>query len=296
MELSDADFNALRGYILKVCGINLGDEKKYLVTQRLTPVMRAQGCADFTEFVKLISRFSDERLRSEVISAITTNETFFFRDGHPFEMFRKILLPVMCEWAISRKQRAVVRKGSKVSILSAGSSTGQEPYTLSMIIHDHLKAGRPTSLMPEDFSITATDISSRVLAQAMAGEYTDLEIRRGLNDELREAHFTKEGGKWVVREPIRNLVEFRKVNLMEPFLHLGGYDVIFCRNVLIYFDEAAKRRILDQFHSMLADGGFLVLGATENTYGITDRFESRHAGGSVLYVKKQPVLKPVTVP
>jgi len=283
MDLDKKDFNALRTYIRRVCGIDLGDDKEYLVRQRLEPIVTSQGCRGFGEFARIVSCCPTEQLRDQVIAAITTNETSFFRDSHPFDVFRATVLPDLEKLARERKNRVYDRRGAKVSILSAGSSTGQEPYTLSILIHEFCQFGAHGDLKPDDFAIVATDVSSRVLAKAVAGEYSDLEIGRGLSDIQKSLYFSKEGDTWIVNENIRKIVEFRKVNFIEPFTHLGGFDVVFCRNVLIYFDIEMKRRILSQFHQMLSPQGFLVLGATENIYGMSDRFNSNHVSGSVLY-------------
>jgi chemotaxis protein methyltransferase CheR len=194
-------------------------------------------------------------------------------------------MPQLYTFALQRKDRTANRKGSKVSILSAGSSSGQEPYSLSIAIHDYLQNYVGSGILPNDFVIVATDISSRVLAKAMSGEYSDPEISRGLSDIQKSLYFRKEDNLWVVKDQIRSIVEFRRVNLIEPFTFLGGFDVIFCRNVLIYFDIATRNKIIDQFYDMLSANGTLVLGSTENVYGVSNKFESRYAGNSIYYVK-----------
>jgi chemotaxis protein methyltransferase CheR len=286
MELTQRDFDLLRAYIHKICGIALGDDKQYLVRQRLEPIAVEHGTRDFAEFARTVSCCADGPLRDRIIAAITTNETSFFRDGHPFALFRATILPTLRRAITERKTRPVGRKGAKAAILSAGASTGQEPYTLSIIINESIRHHPDNRITPADFTITAADVSSRALAQAVSGEYTSHELQRGLTDLQKSLYFDHTGDTWTVKNRIKQLVDFRKVNFIEPFTHLGGFDVIFCRNMLIYFDQSTRSRILEQFHHMLADTGFLVLGATENIYGLYDRFEPVRADGSTAYRKK----------
>ncbi len=286
LTITNDDYTLLTSYVHRVCGIHLGTDKQYLIEQRLSPIARAHGCASFSAFARLVSCCDDARLRDQIITAITTNETSFFRDEHPFRMFREELLPTLATLASERKKKPFVRKGAKVSILSAGASTGQEAYSLSMLINDYCRYNPRLEIAPEDFSIVAADISSRALAKAVAGEYTDLEIQRGLTEAQRLQFFTRGDSVWTVKEDVRRIVAFRKANFVESFERLGGFDGIFCRNMLIYFDDPTKKRILEQFHRMLSPRGFLVLGSTENTYGLVTLFESRHMQKSVVYYKR----------
>ncbi len=286
MDLNDTDFERISKYVHQICGIALNEQKKYLVEQRLESVAVTQNCRNFTEFAQLISCCADDTLRDQIIAAITTNETSFFRDKHPFSLFRNHILPRLIATAESRLSRVPMRRGAKASILSAGASTGQEPYSLAVLIHEALQFRAKGGLTPDDFSILATDVSSRALAKAIAGEYNEMEIGRGLTDLQKALYFTQVGQTWSIKNEIRRMVEFRKINFVQPFSYLGAFDVIFCRNVLIYFDEDSKKRILKQFHGMLPEEGVLVLGASENAYGYGDMFESHSAEGSIYYVKK----------
>jgi chemotaxis protein methyltransferase CheR len=185
MELVKRDFDIIREYVLTVCGISIDDNKEYLVRQRLESVAQSQGCRSFQEFAMLLRAFPDPAVRDQVVAAITTNETSFFRDGHPYELFRSTTMPGLVSIVQERKKSSFGRRGAKISILSAGSSTGQEPYSLSIVINEYLQFNRDSGLVPDDFVIVATDVSSRVLAQAIAGEYTNLEAHRGLSDAQR---------------------------------------------------------------------------------------------------------------
>ena len=286
MQLTDTEFEKISKYVHQICGIALDTHKKYLIEQRLESVAVAQNCRNFTEFAQVISCCADDALRDQIIAAITTNETSFFRDKHPFLMFRNHILPRLIATAESRASRVPMRRGAKASILSAGASTGQEPYSMAVLIHEALQFRGKGGIASDDFSILATDVSSRALAKAIAGEYNEMEIGRGLSDLQKALYFTQAGPVWSIRDEIRRMVEFRKINFMQPFSYLGAFDVIFCRNVLIYFDEESKKRILKQFHSMLPDEGVLVLGASENAYGYGAMFESHSADGSIYYLKK----------
>jgi chemotaxis protein methyltransferase CheR len=286
MELKDRDYVNLRDFIQKVVGVALGENKKYLVSQRLEPVVKAEGFGSFSEFFLKLKTEKDQRLIDRVIAAITTNETSFFRDGHPFETFKNIIMPELRRIVKERKQRLYVRRGPKVTIWCAASSTGQEPYSLAMAIREVLGNSREPDAVSEDFAIIASDVSSGVLARAIAGRYDSMEIARGLPDYLKNRFFRQEDGGWQVIEEVQRLVEFRRINLVENFSFLGGCDVIFCRNVLIYFDLQMRTDIIEQFHRILTPDGYLFLGASENIIGISEKFESKHIGRTIVYKKK----------
>lgn len=285
MKVTDQDFENLSKLISAKCGIVLKAEKKYLIHQRIEPIVSSSGCKSFAEFYIKVRNGNNKELQDDLIAAITTNETSFFRDKHPFESFKDYVLPKLVGLIKERKNRMYSRKGAKVRIWSAASSTGQEPYCISILIHEYVTNNKNNDILLEDFEIIATDISSKVLSKAIAGEFTDIEIMRGLTSSKRDKYFIKHENKWLLNENLRNMVEFRRVNLIEPFTMLGGFDVIFCRNVLIYFDETTKRRIFDQFYEMLSDQGFLILGASESTYGLTELFKSVRYNGTILYIK-----------
>ncbi|MBI3794009.1 MAG: protein-glutamate O-methyltransferase CheR [Nitrospinae bacterium] len=272
MELSNKEFTELCKHIYKLCGLNIKDKKHYLVLQRLEPLAVSEGNGSFKGLIEKLSSNAGPQLKDLVIEAITTNETSFFRDEHPFEAFREIVLPQLAEMAKHRKHPGHHRKGSKINIWSAASSTGQEPYSIAMLIHEFL-GSKGKGLSAEDFEIIATDISPKVLSKAIAGSYTDSEIKRGLSVERRDRFFRKEGHHWVINDSLRTMIDFKRINLAEQFTRLGGVDVIFCRNVLIYFDEETKGRILSQFSQMLSESGFLFLGACENVGTLPKKFK-----------------------
>jgi chemotaxis protein methyltransferase CheR len=286
MELTDIDFKNLRDYIQEIIGLSIQEDKKYLILQRLEPVVRGCNCKSFSEFYMKVKNRSDPELNDRIIAAITTNETSFFRDIHPFDTFREKILPMMCGWARERKSKLNTRRGAKVKVWCAAASTGQEPYSLAMIIMDALGNSKAPDVVPEDFSIIASDISSQVLSKAISGRYDQMDITRGVPENYRQRFFVNENNSWVIDDQIQKLVEFRRVNLSENFMFIGGFDVIFCRNVLIYFDLNMRKSLFDQFFQLLNREGILFLGASENTYGVTDKFESHHFGRTIFYKKK----------
>lgn len=283
MKLKPEEFSALTGYIYKVSGLSIGNEKQYLVEQRLFKLAKTTGGGSFQGLIDKLKMNVDPRLRDDVIEAMTTNETSFFRDGHPFDAFRDALLPAMEQMIIQRKKSAFQRRGAKVRIWSAAASTGQEAYSMAMLIYEHVRAYGHKGIALDDFDIVATDISTSVLAQAMSGRYSDMEIARGLSLERRAKYFTKTDSGWVVSNELQSIVEFRRINITEPFTTLGGFDVIFCRNILIYFDDDTKRKIMRQMHQLLSPDGFLMLGACENVQGMGVDFESIPHKSTILH-------------
>lgn len=283
--MNSEDYNSIVEYVQKICGIVLGPDKRYLVEQRLSPLLSEFGCADLGDFAALIRRGGAYTLREKMLNAITTNETSFFRDEHPFSAFKEKLLPELMAKVAERKARPWQRRGPKAMLWSAACSTGQEAYSLAMAIHDGVAYGGRGDIGADDFGILASDISSRVLAKAMLGRYNALEVARGLSPELRQRYMAAEQGEYVVQEKIRQMVEFRTVNLQEPFTHVGAFDIIFCRNILIYFSESAKQQILRQMLQMLSPGGVLMLGSAENMYGLDLGYVSETYGSTVYYRK-----------
>jgi chemotaxis protein methyltransferase CheR len=282
VKLSAGEFGQLRGLVHRLCGLALTEEKAYLVRHRLAPVARAAGCPSFAAFLDKLAGPEGAALREPIVEAITTKETSFFRDRHPFEAFRRVLLPRL--GTLIRRRRAA-RQTAPARVWSVGVSTGQEAYSLAMLIDDFLRTEGGPDLRPQDFAILATDISAQVLETARAGRYDDRDVARGVKLAWQERYFRREDRAWVIDARLRGMVEFRKVNLMDNFSGLGPAEVIFCRNVLIYFDEATRRRICDRFAEMLTPDGVLVLGAVENLYGLSARFLSEHIGPTLVYRK-----------
>jgi len=284
--LTSNDYQSITDYVQSICGIVLGPDKRYLVEQRLTPILSDLGCDSLSAFAELLRKGHSFSIREKVLNAITTNETSFFRDELPFAAFKEKILPELAAKVQERKDRLWQRRGPKAMLWSAACSTGQEAYSLAMLIHEAAGYIGRGNVDVDDYGILATDISPRVLARAMEGRYNALEVTRGLSSDMRNRYFSCERGDYLVSEKLRRMVDFKAVNLQESFIHIGAFDVIFCRNILIYFSDAAKRQILLQMRQMLSPSGILVLGAAENLYGFDAGFVSENYAGTVYYRKK----------
>jgi len=283
VKINQGEFQQLTVIINEMCGLNLGEEKVYLVEQRLGPLAKGMGCDSFTAFLARIRENTNGALKERLIEAITTNETSFFRDGHPYEALKKFILPRLAGHIQARKNKAVSRKGAKASVWCAASSTGQEPYSVAITMLEFIEENRQLGLNAEDFSVLATDISPKVLAKGIAGTYTGMEISRGLPPPLRDKYFKQTGPCWEAVPALQSMIDFRRINLTAPFTMLGGFDLILCRNVLIYFRDDLKKKIIGQFNRMLSDEGLLLLGACENMNGLSDEFTSLTHGQTIMY-------------
>src|SRR6185312_8704271 len=232
-------------------------DKQYLVESRLMPLARRAGLSGIAEIVQKMKSGS-EALIADVVEAMTTNETFFFRDKVPFENLRETVLPMLLR---ARASRRVLR------IWCAASSTGQEPYSIAMCLKEISSA-----LAGWRVEILATDLSQSVLEKSKAGIFSQFEVQRGLPIQMLVKHFTQVGELWQLNADIRAMVQHRQLNLLQDFSHLGTFDVVFCRNVLIYFDQETKGGTFGRLARQLETDGFLVLGAAETVVGLTDAF------------------------
>jgi chemotaxis protein methyltransferase CheR len=281
VKLSPLECQRLREIVHDLCGLSLGEEKTYLLQHRLEPVARAAGCPSFADFLLKLGGADGPALREPVIEAITTKETSFFRDRHPFDAFRDKILPDLAE--VVRRRRSSGNR-NPARIWCAAVATGQEAYSLAILIIEYLSSFRGKDLAAADFSILATDISSAALNIARTGHYSDFSIR-DVPTSLRDRYFENKKPGWIVRSELTRLIEFRKINLMDDCPGLGMMDCIFCRNVLIYFDDNSRRRICERLADLLTPGGYLVLGAVENLYAVSTRFASEHLGATLVYRK-----------
>ncbi|WP_415716169.1 CheR family methyltransferase [Maridesulfovibrio sp.] len=275
IKLDRNDFELLRKQIYRMCGLIIADGKEYLIQHRFKALYNSRDCRSWRDFYQLLVS-GDEQFKEEAVSAISTHETSFFRDNHPFVFIRNKVLPKLLE---NR------RFGSKIKIWCAASSTGQEPYSLAMLIHEWARIVPRAKVSPDDFSILATDISGAVIDKAKDGYFTNHEKMRGLPAGY-DKYFEKSGNGWMLQPAVKSLVTFKKFNLLDSFRPLGLFDFVLCRNVLIYFDDATKINIVHRIHDLLPDKGYLMLGATETLVGHTDRFETEHEGVVILYRKK----------
>lgn len=271
----DPDFEQFRVFLEKTCGILLGSNKQYLVSSRLNKLMEQQGLKTLGDLVRKIQAQPRGGLREQVVDAMTTNETLWFRDTYPFEVLRSRVLPEMVK----------VAPGQRLRIWSAACSSGQEPYSLSMTI-DEFERNSP-SQPKTAVQIVATELSGTMLAASKAAEYDSLAIARGLSSERLQRYFdVKTPGRWVVKPAIRSRVEFRVQNLLDSYAVLGKFDIVFCRNVLIYFSADVKKDILKRIHATLKPGGYLFLGASEALNGLPELYQMVQCSPGIIYKAK----------
>lgn len=264
------EFEFLRKFLKERSGLVLLPTKQYLVESRLMPVVRRAKFAGIDELVKRLQAPEAEALRIEVTEAMTINESFFLRDKIPFDRFRDTILPWLLTARAPRK---------RIRIWCAAAATGQEPYSLAMILD-----AAAAMLQGWRVEILATDISREMIERARAGTYNQFEVQRGLPVQMLLKHFEQTGDQWRISDKLRGMVQFRQINLLDDFASLGSFDVIFCRNVLIYFDSATKIAVLERLSQVLARDGFLVLGAAETVVGLTRVFVP-HPDKRGLYVR-----------
>jgi len=259
-DIKQDEYDSFRLFLEQSAGITLGDNKQYLVNSRLNRLMSEKGIASLGDLVDKLKKGAIPGLRETIIDAMTTNETLWFRDSSPFNVMKEEILPNLGA-SLNRNIR----------IWSSACSSGQEPYSLSMLV-DEFKQEKPGKLKSE-VEITATDISPTVLKAAKEAKYDGLSIARGLSDERKHRFFTQVEKFWEVKAEIRKRVAFRELNLLDSFSALGKFDIIFCRNVLIYFSSDLKRDIISRMSKQLNPGGLLILGSSESLTGHSDEFE-----------------------
>lgn len=255
--MTPQDYDYLRKILKERSGLLLSDDKQYLVDSRLLPLSRRAGLSGIGELVQKMKSGS-ETLISDVVEAMTTNETFFFRDKIPFDNFRDTVIPDLIKARASRRN---------LRIWCAAASTGQEPYSLAMILRE-----MGAALAGWRVEIVATDLSQEVLEKSKSGIDSQFEVQRGLPIQLLVKHFTQVGEMWQLKPEIRAMVQYRELNLLKDFSHLGKFDVIFCRNVLIYFDQPTKIDIFNRLLKANESDGYLFLGAAETVVGLTDSY------------------------
>jgi len=267
--ISPANYAWLQQHIYRNSGIVIDDNKHYLLDARLLPIVRQEKLRGLNELCALLRATETGRVAQAVRDAMTTNETLFFRDAVPFRALQDTLIPEMLAAQIVPRLR----------FWSAASSSGQEAYSLAMMLLD-------MGLDTFSFDILATDISDIMLERGAAGRFSQLEVSRGLPAQQLVKYFQRVGADWQVRDEVRRLVRFKPFDLRDPAKALGQFDCILCRNVLIYFDLATRKRILEQLSAALNPGGYLLLGAAETTLNLTDCFERRVLGVASFYKKR----------
>ncbi len=255
--MNQPDYEFLRKLLRDKSGLDLSSDKQYLIESRLLPLARKAGLASISDLVLKLKDGSSS-LINQVVEAMTTNETFFFRDKVPFDHFRDVIMPELLKARANRKS---------IRIWCAACSTGQEPYSLAMSLKEMAAA-----LTGWRVEIIATDLSQEVLEKSKAGLYSQFEVQRGLPIQLLVKHFKQVGELWQLNSDVRAMVQHRQLNLLHDFSQLGTFDVVFCRNVLIYFDQDTKINIFGRLAKQMEPDGFLVLGAAETVVGLTDVF------------------------
>lgn len=269
------EYDAFRGILERACGIVLGDNKHYLLTSRLARLMTEYGIESFGA---LVSRMEmDSKLRERILDAMTTNETSWFRDKYPYDILKEHILPEL----------ASQRGFGGPRIWSAACSTGQEPYSISMIAQEYQQI-RAAGIL-SGMEILATDISPTVLEEARSGIFDSMAMARGMSPERRDRFFVPQpdGKSWMIKPEIKQRVKFKDINLMTSFVPLGKFDVVFCRNVLIYFSADLKRDIIKRIAGVLKPQGYLFLGGSESIANYSDAFEMMRIAGGVVYRLKQ---------
>jgi chemotaxis protein methyltransferase CheR len=252
------DYDFLRKCLKERSGLVLSADKQYLAESRLLPVARKAGLGTLRELVAALKLGNADALMTSVVEAMMTSESLFFRDKAPFEHFRSTILPAL---------KAARRKSRTIRIWCAAAATGQEPYSLAICLKEMER-----EIADWRIDLLATDLSNEVLEKARQGIYSQFEVQRGLPIHLLIRYFTQSDDMWRLAPDIRGMVKYRQLNLLSDFSYLGMFDLIFCRNVLIYFDQQTKIELLDRLAQVIAGDGYLVLGAAETVVGLTDSF------------------------
>lgn len=256
--MKPSDFEYLAAFLKASSGLVLGPDKMYLVESRLQPIVRKRVLPDLTQLVAEIRLGKDRGLIQDVMEAMTTNESFFYRDKLPFEILRSDILPKFLTARQSTRQ---------LRIWSAAASTGQEPYSIAMVLKE-----MAASFQGWRVDILGTDISKEVLEKARAGIYSQFEVQRGLPIQMLVKYFKQIGEMWQIDSAIRAMVQLKEGNLLSSFSGFGNFDIIYCRNVLIYFDQATKKDVLERMAKQMTNDGVLFLGAAETVLGLTSEF------------------------
>jgi len=256
--MTPADFDWLRKLLKDRSGLTLSADKQYLAESRLLPLARKHGLNTLTDLIARLKMPGAISLADAAVEAMTTNETLFFRDKIPFDHLREVILPALI---------AARAKEKRIRIWCTAASTGQEPYSVAMVLKS-----MAAQLRGYKIELLATDLSGEVIERAKHGVYSQFEVQRGLPIQLLVRHFSQIGEQWQIAPDIREMVQFRTLNLLQDFGALGIFDVVFCRNVLIYFDQPTKVMVLDRLARQMAADGFLLLGAAETVVGLSDSF------------------------
>ena len=269
-EIHSANYRLLQEHVYSQSGIVLGEDKHYLFEARLAPILRQFSLGSINDLCALLRAACETDMGRQVVEAMTTNETYFFRDPAHYDAIRTVLLPRL------KEER---RNTKKLRFWSAAASTGQEAYSLAMLL---LGDG----LSDWNVQILGTDFSSQVLERARSGKYQQIEVNRGLPAARLVKYFTRSGVDWQVSEVVRRMAHFETIDLRKSMRALGPFDLVFCRNVMIYFDAETKKNILRELHGTLFRGGWLLLGGAETAFGVEEFFERQTVGNAIVYVAR----------
>jgi len=278
------EISTLTKYVYSLCGVALDSSKAYLLEARFKPLLSKYGLRSYMELYQRAVADRSGEMEKEIVSAITTNETLFFRDNSPFEVFKHKIIPDI----IDARSKTYPGKSTPIRIWSAACSTGQEVYSIAICLLEVL--GR---IDRYDITILGTDISDEAIAKASYGKYTKFEIERGLPESVLQRYFNPTGDGWRIKDEIRSMAVFKKFNLMKPFTGLGRFDVVFCRNVAIYFTPQDKRAVFEKIATVLEPDGALIIGSTESLSGVTSVFEPRRYLRAVYYQLAGATPRPV---
>ncbi len=277
-NLSDIEYRLFKDLICEKCGIEITEDKAYLIESRLSKMLADSGCTSFIELYRLLTNSRDPKMIDKLVEAITTNETLWFRDKAPWALLEDVFLPRFIEMLRNGKRK-------RISIWSAATSTGQEAYSTAICINEYLKTRLIRDITLQHFDIYATDISKHVLDIAKSGRYDSISIMRGLDKNLRNKYFTNCETYWQLSDEIRNAVMFDNFNLLNDFHRLKTFDIVFCRYVLIYFADSLKKDLLKKIYNVTNDNGVLFLGSYEMYSHLNINFQIVHDDKGTYYTK-----------
>jgi len=277
LTISSEEIKLITKYIYEISGIYLDESKKYLLETRLNSIAEEQGCLSYLDFLKKAKADATKAIERKIIDAISTNETLFFRDTGPFQLLQHKIFPELIDARASK----ISSLKTSLKVWSAASSTGQELYSVAIVLQELLG-----DLSKYTIKLLGTDISDAAIAQASSGKYNKFEIERGLAREKLTRYFTMSGQMWKVNDQIRSMANFRKLNLMLPFTGLGKFDIVLCRNVAIYFTLEDRKKLFNKIADVLEPDGYLIIGSTESLTGICPRFIPKRHLRSIFYQLK----------
>ncbi len=275
IKIKPDEIKMISNYIYNISGISIDKTKSYLLETRFGRLVEESGCKNYSEFYHKAKNDPKKILEKKIIDAITTNETLFFRDNGPFELLRHKILPEL----IDKRSSATPKSAAiPIRIWSAACSTGQEIYSIAIVLKELLG-----NLQKYRLTMLGTDLSDAAVAQASFGKYNKFEIERGLPGAKLQKYFTARSGSWIVKDELRSMATFKQFNLMKPFIGMGKFDIIFCRNVAIYFTLPDRKKLFNKIADVLEPDGYLLIGSTESLMGVCPRFIPKRHLKSVFY-------------